>query len=182
MTRLREPAPWPLAAIQIGAGLFIAALLVSVLLDPRVWALHAFQALIYVAVIVLARRDSAWGFGAGLILALLWNGANLFATGFIPAGVGALGTSLHTGHLARPALLLVLVGAGGHFLMIAGCLAGFLRRAPKPRQWAALLGGAVLAVAALALISLLRTHKLPLPLDIDSRHDAGSALSPRSPM
>jgi hypothetical protein len=65
MAPLREPSRWPLATIQAGAVLFIVALALSVLFDPTVWVLHSLQALIYVAVILLARRDSAWGFGAG---------------------------------------------------------------------------------------------------------------------
>lgn len=171
MAPLREPSRWPLAAIQAGAGLFIVALALSVFLDPALWVLHTLQSLIYVAVIVLAQRDSVWGLGAGLTIALLWNAANLFATGFIAAGAEALRESIHTGHLAHPALLLILVGAGGHFLMIAGCLAGLLRRGPKLRQWAEFLGGAILIFSALLLISPLRAHKLPLPLDVDPRHD-----------
>jgi len=168
-----EGARWPLIAIQAGAGLFIVALAVSALVDPSVWLLHTLQALIYVAVIVLARRESAWGFGAGFTIALLWNSVNLFVTGFIGAGVDALQAALRTGHLAEPGLLLVLVGACGHFLMIPGCLVCFLRRSPKLRQWAQFLGGAVLAFCALVLISPLRTHARPLPLDLESRHDGG---------
>jgi hypothetical protein len=172
---LQEPSRWPLAAIQAGAVLFIVALGLSVVLDPAVWVLHGLQALIYVAVIVLARRDSAWGFGAGFTVAVLWNSANLFATGFIAAGVDALWTLLRTGHLARPVLVLILVGAAGHFLMILGCLVGFLRRKPKLRQWAEFCGGGVLLFLALVLISPLRHHRMPLPLDIasaDSRRAA----------
>jgi hypothetical protein len=171
---LREPSRWPLAVIQAGAVLFIFALVLSVLLDPAVWLLHGLQALIYVAVIVLARRDSAWGFGAGFTVAVLWNSANLFATGFIAAGVDALWAWLRTGHLARPVLLLILVGAAGHFLMILGCLVAFLRGNPKLRRWAEFVGGAALLVVALVLISPLRHHQLPLPLDIAGRYDAGS--------
>lgn len=178
MAPLPEPPRWPLAAIEAGAGLFILALVLSALFDPTIWVLHTLQALIYAAVIVLVRRNSAWGFGAGLAVALLWNAANLFATGFIGGGVVALGAWLRTGHLARPDLLLVLVGAGGHFLMILGCLVCFLRVGPKLRQWVELLGGAVLAFAALVLISPLRTHHLPLPLDIPPR--AITALAPAS--
>src|SRR5262249_47736120 len=160
-----------------GAGLFIAALLVSVLLDPRVWVLHTLQALIYVAVIVLAQRNSAWGFGAGLAPPFLWDGAHLFATGVIPPRVDALpaslapravappGVALHTDLLGGPALVLSRGGAGGPSLMPGGSLAVSPRRAPGPRRWAELLGGAVLAVAALVLIYPLRTHILPLPLD-----------------
>jgi hypothetical protein len=166
---LQQPSRWPLAAIQAGAALFIVALVLSVLFDPTVWVLHSLQALIYVAVIVLARRNSAWGFGAGFTVAVLWNSANLFATGFIAAGVDALWALLRTGHLARPVLLLILVGAGGHFLMILGCLLCFLRRKPKLRQWAEFCGGAALVFLALVLISPLRHHQLPLPLDIAQR-------------
>ncbi|HEX4965391.1 MAG TPA: hypothetical protein VF173_31565 [Thermoanaerobaculia bacterium] len=169
MEKISKPSRWPLAAIQAGASLFIAALAISVFFDPAIWLLHTLQALIYVAVIVLARRNSAWGFGAGFTIALLWNGANLFVTTFIGSGVDALLALLRTGHSAKPGLLLVLVGASGHFLMIAGCLVCFLRLRPRLRQWAELLGGAVLAVLALLLISPLRTHKLPLPLDLTSR-------------
>jgi hypothetical protein len=122
-------------------------------------------------VIVLARRNSVWGFGAGFTIALAWNAANLFATGFIAAGAEALRATMRTGHLAHPALLLILVGAGGHFLMIAGCLVGILRRGPKLRQWAEFLGGAILVMSALLLISPLRHHALLLPLDVDPRHD-----------
>jgi hypothetical protein len=166
MTAPREPARWPLATIEIGAGLFIVALTGSVILNPSVWLLHTLQALIYGAVILLARRHSPWGLGAGFTVALLWNGGNLFVTGFIPAGVDALRAALRTGHLARPALLLILVGAAGHFLMILGCLVGFLRGRPKRRQWAQFLGGAVLILAALALISPLRTNTVARPLDV----------------
>jgi hypothetical protein len=153
MAELHEPARWPVAAVQAGAILFIAALLASVPLDPAVWLLHTTQALIYVAVIVLARHGSIWGLGAGFTIALLWNSANLFVTGFIAAGIDALWTLLRSGHLAKPVLPLILVGAGGHFLMVVGCLAAFLRRRPGPRQWAQFFGGALLGVAALVLIS-----------------------------
>lgn len=181
MPPLQEPARWPLAAIQTGAVLFIVALVLSVLFDPTVLSLHSLQALIYVAVIVLARRDSAWGFGAGFTVAVLWNSANLFATGFIAAGVDALWTLLLTGHLAEPVLLLILVGAGGHFLMILGCLVCFLRRKPNRRQWAEFFGGAALAFFAMVLISPLRHHKQPLPLDIARRQEMPAVASRPSP-
>src|SRR5258708_38743558 len=82
------------------------------------------------------------GLRAGSVIALLWNGANLFATGFIAAALHTLHTVLSTGHISRPVLLLVLVGAAGHFLMIAGCLACFFRSSSGRRQWARFLGGA----------------------------------------
>ncbi len=173
MPLIREDSPWPLAAIHVGASMFVVALAASVFFDPSIWVLHTFQALIYVAVMVLAQRESPLGFGAGSVIALLWNGANLFATGFIAAALHTLHTVLSTGHISRPVLLLVLVGAAGHFLMIAGCLACFFRSSSGRRQWARFLGGAILGIIALVLISPLRVrlHQQPLPLDVAPQHD-----------
>ncbi len=173
MPLIREDTSWPIAAIHVGASMFIVALAASVFFDPSIWVLHAVQALIYVAVMVLVQRENPLGFGAGLAIALLWNGANLFATGFVAAGLHTLQTVLSTGHLSRPVLLLVLLGAAGHFLMIAGCLAWFLRSSGGRRPWARFLGGAILGVIALVLISPLRVrlHEQPLPLDVAPRDD-----------
>jgi hypothetical protein len=154
--------------------MFVVALAASVFFDPSIWVLHAFQALIYVAVMVLAQRQSPLSFGAGFAIALLWNGANLFATGFIAAAFHTLRTVLSTGHILRPVLLLVLVGAAGHFLMIAGCLACFFRSSSgRRRPWARFLGGTILGIIALVLISPLRfrLHEQPLPLDVAPQHD-----------
>ena len=144
---------WPLNAIHAGASMFVVALVASVFFDPAIWVLHASQALIYVAVMVLAHRECPLGFGAGFAIALLWNGANLFATGFIAAGLDALYALLSTGHILRPVLLLVLVGAAGHFLMIAGCLACCLRPNSGRRKWARFLGGGSSASSRSRLIS-----------------------------
>jgi hypothetical protein len=173
MPLIREDSTWPIAAIYIGASMFVVALAASVFFDPSIGVLHAVQALIYVAVMVLAQRESPLGFGAGFAIALLWNGANLFATGFIAAALHTLQAVLSTGHISRPALLLVLVGAAGHFLMIAGCLAGFFRSSGGRRPWARFLGGAILGMIALVLISPLRfrLHEQPLPLDVAPRYD-----------
>jgi hypothetical protein len=168
---------WPLVAIYAGASLFVAALAASVAFDRSIWLLHSLQVLIYVAVVVLARRESAFGFGAGVTIALLWNGANVFATGFIAEALHALNATLSTGHVVRPVLLLVLVGAVGHFLLIAGCVAGFSRSMSERRQWARFAGGAILGIIALAVISPLRfrLHEQPLPLDVAPQHDVFAA-------
>ena len=176
MPLIRKDSPWPLAVIHVGASLFIFALVVSVYFDPSIWVLHTLQALIYVAIMVLVQRESPLGFGAGLAIALLWNGANLFATGFIGAGLHTFYALLSTGQILRPVLMLVLVGAVGHFLMIAGCLACFFQPSGGRRPWGQFLGGAVLGIIALALISPLRfrLHELPLPLDVAPEHDVVS--------
>ncbi len=175
MPPLRNRSAWPLVTIQAGAALFIAALAASVFFEPAVWLLHTLQALIYVGVILLVRRNSDWAFGAGFTIALLWNSANLFATGFIRAGIDVLLQLPRTEHFSKPGLLLVLVGAAGHFLMIAGCVVCFLRRSPRLRQWGEFLGGGILGFCALLMISPLRAHALPLPLDITSRQNVINA-------
>ncbi|WP_114206329.1 hypothetical protein [Acidisarcina polymorpha] len=103
------------AWIVVGAGLFLLALLVSAVLDPELRVLHSLQALIYVAVIVLARRDSAWGYGAGFSIAVLWNLMSLFATHLIQAGAISLWMLLRTGHAGELIPMAVLLGGIGHF-------------------------------------------------------------------
>lgn len=159
----RELPLWALVAIQAGAGFFIFALVVSAIFDPTIRVLHTLQALIYVAVIVLARRGSAWGYGAGFTIAMFWNYTNLFVTTFIAAGLHQLGMLLQTGRLGRPDLLIALFAAFGHVLMIVGCLAGLLRLRPKLRQGVEFIAGGILAVAYFAIIILTTgTQYIPL--------------------
>ena len=143
---------WINASILAGAGFFILALILSAVFDPKIRVLHALQALIYVAVIMLTRRDNAWGFGAGCIVAAFWNYSALFVTNFVKAGLQQLSILLRTGQLHRPDLLVAVIAAGGHFLLIIACLAGFLRTRPGPRRWGGFLTGGILAVGYLVLI------------------------------
>jgi hypothetical protein len=152
MKKLIANPVWVDRSILVGAGFFIFALIVSAIFDPKIRVLHTFQALIYVAVIILTRRGSAWGFGAGCIIAALWNYTNLFITTFIKGGLHELSTLLQTGQLHRPDLLVAVIAAGGHFLLIIGCLAGFLRTRPGVRRWSEFIAGGVLAVAYFAAI------------------------------
>ena len=137
---------WIRIPIYIGAGFFIFALILSAVFDPKIRVLHALQALIYVAVIVLTRRNSAWGFGAGTIIATLWNYISLFLTNFTRNGVYELSILLHTGQLHKPDQLVAVFASGGHFLIIAACLAGFLRTRPDARRWGQFLAGGAIAV------------------------------------
>jgi len=178
MPTARDGSPWPLAAIHVGASMFIVALAASVSFDPAIWLLHVCQALIYVAIMGLAQRRSPLGFGAGFAVAVLWNGVNLVSTGFIAAALDAVRTGIRTGHVVRPVLLLILLGAAGHFLMIAGCLAGLHRSTGGRRSRALFLAGAILGFLALASISPLRfrLHEEPLPLDVAPEHDVLTAV------
>ncbi len=89
------------------------ALLVSAILVPALRVLHSLQALIYVAVIVRAHRESPWGFGAGVSSGIVWNALNILVTHLIQAGAAAFWLWLRSGHVTKPAALMVaLVGSG----------------------------------------------------------------------
>jgi len=154
---------WIQLAIDVGAGFFIFALVASAVFDSRIRVLHALQALIYLAVMVGSRRGSAWAFGAGCFVAAFWNYTNLFVTTFVRAGIHQLGLLVTTGRVPRPDLLIAVFAAGGHFLLILGCLAGLLRTRPAGRDWIRFTVGGVLAIAYLvAIIATTGRQYVPL--------------------
>ena len=141
------PPTWIHACIVAGAGMFIVALIVSAVFDPSIRVLHTLQALIYVAVIVLTHRRSAWGYGAGFLIAGFWNYVNLFVTNFIAAGLQQVAGVFRAGRIERPDLLIAVVAGAGHFLLMGGCLAGFLRTGPGTRAWLRFAAGGVITIA-----------------------------------
>ncbi|MBL8217502.1 MAG: hypothetical protein JNK87_42665 [Bryobacterales bacterium] len=146
VSRAGQNSSWINISVLIGAGSFLFALFLSAVFDPRIRLLHALQALIYIVVILLTRKTSSWGFGAGCIIALFWNYVNLFVTTFFKAGLQQLSILLQTGQLHRPDLLIAVVAVAGHFLLIIACLVGFIRTGPGGRSWSRFLGGGALAV------------------------------------
>jgi hypothetical protein len=103
-------------------------------------------------VIVWTRAGSAWGFGAGCIIAAFWNYTNIFVTTFVKAGLQQISLLVRTGQLHRPDLLIAVITAAGHFLLIIACLAGFLRTRPGARRWGQFVAGGALAVGYFAAI------------------------------
>ena len=143
---------WARVSILIGSVLFIFALAGSAFLIPQLRLLHVLQALIYVAVLVLARRNSPWGLGIGVIIATAWNCLNLFVTHLFQKGAVQFWSLIRTAHVSQPDTLMVMVGGVAHFLLIFGCVAGFVQLRPRGRQWAQFFGGGALALAYFALI------------------------------
>jgi hypothetical protein len=139
-------------SIPIAAGLFILCLALSAVIVPRLRLLHLFQAMIYVAVILLTRRNSPWGFGIGGIIPVAWNCLNLFVTHLFQAGAGQFWSLVRTGHVSRPDTLLVMIGGVAHFLLILACVAGFIQLRPRKKQWEQFFAGGFLALAYFALI------------------------------
>ena len=150
----KQPAhsQWERVWIPVGAGLFVLALIVSALVVPQLRPLHFLQALIYVAVAILARRRSPWGFGAGVTVATIWNSLNLFVTHLMEAGTAEFWSLLHTGHVRRLDTLMVLLGGLGHFILILACLTAFLQLKPGMKEWGKFIAGGVLTLAYLVLI------------------------------
>jgi hypothetical protein len=143
---------WTRVWIPLGAGLFIVALMGSAVVVPQLRLLHSFQALIYVAVVLLARRDSALGFGAGITIAVTWNSLEWFGPHLIQAGAHELWTFLSTGHIRRPDTLMVFIGGIAHIILIVACLAAFRLLHPDRKEWWHLLAGGALALAYFAVI------------------------------
>jgi hypothetical protein len=130
----------------------MVALAVSASVVPQLRLLHFFQALIYVAVIFLARRDQAWGFGAGVTIAVAWNSLNLFVTHLMFAGAVAFWSFLRTGHTHRVDTIMVLLGGLAHFVLIVACMAAFFHSGPGKKDWGKFLGGGVLVLAYFGMI------------------------------
>jgi hypothetical protein len=143
---------WSRGWVLLGAGLVILALIGSAAAVPQLRLLHTFQALIYLAVILLAGRNHASAFGAGIAVAVAWNSLQLFVTHLFQAGGRVLWDLLSTGQLHRPDTLAVFVGGVGHFVLIVGCLGGFRQLRPGKAEWRRFVIGGASALAYLVVI------------------------------
>ena len=146
------PTPWTDVAIYFGSSLFIVALAGSAFVVPQLRVLHLLQALIYVVIIILNRRNRPEVFGAAIGVAVVWNSLNLFITHLTQAGTREFWSLLTTGQVRRFDTMMVAVGSLGHFILIVACVAAFLRLGRPPGAWWRLGAGAMAALAYLALI------------------------------
>jgi hypothetical protein len=142
---------WIRLSIFTGVLLFILALVGSAIVVPQLCLLHLLQALIYVAVILLTRRSSPWGFGVAVFISTAWNCLNLLVTHLFVAGAASFWYFIHTGDLVRPETVMVFVGSLAHFLLILACMAGFLRLRPGKKQWYRFFAGGLLVLVYMAL-------------------------------
>ena len=146
---------WITFSIRLGAIFFIFALFVAAVFEADLRVLHAFQALIYVAIIVLTRRNNALGFGAGCLISVFWSYI------FVAAARADI-WALITGHTFRPDIALQLAAVGAHALIFVACIVGFLRLRPQRVNWVQFFtGGSIAIVYLLLLAALLRPEILP---------------------
>ena len=124
---------FPQWLILVGASFFILALAVSASWEADIRWLHFFQAWMYIATIVLSFRRSRWGYFIGISAAGLWDYTNVFATTFLYNGLQQLSEWIHTGHLQRPDLTIAVPAWLSNFLVIVGCVWGYLRLREKSR-------------------------------------------------
>ena len=138
--------------IPIGAGLFLVALVVSAAAVPELRLLHLLQALIYIAVVILVRRNNLFALGAGFTIAVAWNCLEFFGPHLIQKGALLLWSFLRTGQAPHVETMMVPIGAAGHLILIFACLAALFNRAKDPRKWWNFLAGGVLVLGYFALI------------------------------
>jgi len=136
----------------MAASLFVVALIVSAWVVQELRFLHFLQALIYVAIVILARRNSAWGFGAGVTVPLVWNSLNLFITHLMQAGTVALWSFVRTGQVRRLDTMMVTLGGITHFVLIIACIVAILQQRTERKKWLKFVTGGVFALAYLVLI------------------------------
>jgi hypothetical protein len=119
------------------------------------------QAFNYVVIVILARRNSMWGVGAGVTIGVFWDSLNLFVTHLMPAGAVAFRLFVHTGQVRRPETTMVALGGIGHFVFIIACVAALFDQTTKDRNWWKFVGGgACTLVCFFLIIAVARPRKL----------------------
>jgi len=138
--------------IPVGAGLFLVALAVSAVAVPELRPLHFLQALIYVAVAILARRRNIFAYGAGFTIAVAWNCLEFFGPHLMQAGAVMFWSFLHTGQVQHLETMMVPIGGIGHFILMIACLTALFHQTTDTKQWWKFIAGGVLVLGYFALI------------------------------
>jgi hypothetical protein len=117
--------------IVVGSCFFILVLAISAIWEADIRWLHFFQAWMYLTTMALALRKNRWGYFIGISAAGLWIYANLVATTFFFNGLEQLSQWVHTGHLARPDLVIGVPAWFSNLLVVMGCLLGYFLLSKK---------------------------------------------------
>jgi hypothetical protein len=117
--------------ILIGGSVFVLVLAISAYWEKDIRWLHSFQAWMYIIAMALSFRSSRWGYFIGISAAGFWNFANIFATTFFFNGLEQLASSVRTGHIARPDILIAVPAWFANLLVVCGCLWAYGRLREK---------------------------------------------------
>jgi hypothetical protein len=149
MNRIRQIG----SAVAIaGATVFLCVLFISAYWESDIRWLHFLQSWMYLAAIALMLKESKWGCFIGFGAAIFWDYVNLFITTFLRAGLAQTQAFIHTGHIARPDLLLSVPGWFGNLAVIVGCILAY--SATPKRQVQDLFGLAIATTGTTAYFAL----------------------------
>ena len=85
----------------------------------------------YVIALALSFRRSRWGYFVGISAAGFWSYTNILATTFFFNGLEQLTSSLRTGHIARPDILIAVPAWLANVAVVCGCLWAYGRLREK---------------------------------------------------
>jgi hypothetical protein len=140
----RTRVDWTIFAL---CAAFIYILTQSAIWEPEVRVLHFFQALIYVATLVLALRRSKWAYGAGASISLFWLLLTTLGTTFLRSGIEEWAHFFATGEVARPTVFLAVPAGVDQAALIVCCAWAYAkRRDRKASDLAILVASAVASV------------------------------------
>jgi hypothetical protein len=160
--------------IVVLCAAFISILLLSGYFEREVLVLHAFQSLIYVAVIVLSLRENKWGHGVGISIAVLWNTFNTFSGFVFVAGFRQWAVLLSQGRVTNPVHLLAPLAWFDHVALIA-CLGWAYTRLPQKKlSDIGILLGSFLAVM-MYFIAIIAVFWPQFLVQLDPLHLLGGA-------
>jgi hypothetical protein len=119
---------------------------------PVLRPLHFLQALIYVAVVILARRNNVFALGAGFTIAVAWNCLEFFGPHLVQAGAIMIWSFLHTGQVQHLETMMVPIGGIGHLILIVACLTALFHQRTDSKKWWRFVAGGVSVLGYFALI------------------------------
>jgi len=128
--------------ITIGGSFFILALAASAVFVPELRSLHATQAAMYVAAIVLSVRARRSGYFIGTSLAAFWNLVAMFGSPLFAELIAAPG---------RPDLILQALAWLANLAVVVGSIIGYRRLSVKSPRDAGRFALAFLMTTALLI-------------------------------
>ena len=134
-------------AIAVCSALFVVVLVVSAWFDPTIRALHAAEALPYIAAAVLCLRRRTFGYALGFASGALWLLTATTRTTFVLNGFQLL----FKGDFSRPDILIAVpaaIATGGLALF---SILGYARLPRKSARDGLLFAGALVLIAVFFL-------------------------------